>query len=137
MNRFIIVTFVIVAFNCPTLYGQIQPPLQLPKEPTSFRDVVKRVLPAVVSIDSKPKGVKANKDLPRQIPNDPNQIPEEFRRFFDEFGRRPEANEVLRLGFGSGFFVDPSGVILTNLHVVDGADQITVTLLDGRKFSAK
>jgi serine protease Do len=44
---------------------------------------------------------------------------------------------VPRYGFGSGFFVDPSGVILTNFHVVDGADQVTVTLADGRKFTSR
>ena len=41
------------------------------------------------------------------------------------------------LGFGSGFFVDPKGVILTNYHVVDGADQVDVQLHDGRKFTSK
>ena len=40
------------------------------------------------------------------------------------------------LGFGSGFIVDPQGVILTNYHVVDGADQVEVTLTDGRKFTS-
>ena len=41
------------------------------------------------------------------------------------------------LAFGSGFLIDPKGVILTNYHVVDGADQVIVELKDGRKFTSK
>ena len=40
-------------------------------------------------------------------------------------------------GFGSGFIIDPKGVILTNYHVVAGADTVEVTLNDGRKFTSK
>jgi len=112
----------------------------MPKELTSFRDVVKTVLPAVVSIEARTKVVKTKANSRAQTPQ--GQVPEEFRRFFEEFGRLPEfgrvpdSNDAPRLGFGSGFFVDPSGVILTNHHVVDGADQVTVTLPDGRKFTS-
>src|SRR5207249_3938319 len=42
-----------------------------------------------------------------------------------------------RVGFGSGFLVDPKGVVLTNYHVVDGAEQVEVTLQNGRKFVSK
>jgi serine protease Do len=81
------------------LQGQVQPPPVMPKELTSYRDIVKRVLPAVVSIE-------------------------------------PRARAA-RLGFGSGVLVDPSGVVLTNHHVVDGASEVTVQLSDGRKFVSK
>jgi serine protease Do len=40
------------------------------------------------------------------------------------------------IGFGSGFIVDPAGVVVTNNHVVDGADEVEVTLTDGRKFTS-
>ena len=40
------------------------------------------------------------------------------------------------LGFGSGFIIDPAGVVVTNWHVVEGADEVVVTLTDGRKFTS-
>jgi serine protease Do len=95
----------------------------IPKEFTSYRAIVKAVLPAVVSIEAKAKA-KA-KPL-----NDPRG-PDDLRRFFDG---QQELNP--RLGFGSGFFVDASGVILTNYHVIEGAESVTVTLNDGRKFTS-
>jgi serine protease Do len=127
------------------IHGEVTHPAPMPKELTSFRDVVKTVLPAVVSIEARTKVVKTKSKQPQTAPFDrgQGQVPEEFRRFFEDFGRLPEQfrfpdqNDVPRLGFGSGFFVDPSGVILTNYHVVDGADQVTVTLPDGRHFNSK
>jgi len=128
----------------PIIHGQATQAVPVPKELTSFRHVVKTVLPAVVSIESKTKLVKTKSKQPGRLPSDDGQVPEEFRRFFEDFGRLPEQFGRLpdqydgpRLGFGSGFFVDPSGVILTNFHVVDGADQVTVTLPDGRRFNSK
>ncbi|MBI1831043.1 MAG: trypsin-like peptidase domain-containing protein, partial [Planctomycetes bacterium] len=111
------------------LHGQPNAQPALPRELTSYRDVVKRILPAVVSIETyaKPKpGAKANP----QFFDDPN-IPEEFRR---PPGKPADPN---RLGFGSGFIVDPSGVVVTNFHVVEGAELAVVNLHDGRKVSSK
>jgi len=88
------------------IHGQpptIVPPANAPaKDPFSFRDVVKKVLPAVVNIDV--KLVQKNADDP---------------------------------GFGSGVLIDASGVVLTNYHVVEGAESVEVQLQDGRKFSSK
>jgi serine protease Do len=117
-------------------HGQVTQPIPMPKEVTSFRDVVKAVLPAVVSIETRTQVVKTKAKAPRAPGSPDNQIPEEFRRFFEDFGRMPESNDAPQHGFGSGFFVDPSGVILTNYHVIDGAEQVTVTLQDGRKFAS-
>jgi serine protease Do len=110
-----------------------------PKELTSYRSVVKQVLPAVVSIEAtaKPK-VRSNRPAPPQ-PFDDSQVPEEFRKFFKgfdfhdfDFGDQTPAH-----GFGSGFIVDPKGVILTNYHVVGGADQVEIQLMDGSKYVSK
>ncbi|HWG43185.1 MAG TPA: Do family serine endopeptidase [Gemmataceae bacterium] len=113
------------------LNGQAPVAPVIPKELTSYRDVVKKVLPAVVSIESRAKAAPARK---RRRPQLDEQVPEEFRRFFD-FG--DEDTPEPRGGFGSGFLVDAKGVILTNFHVVDGASQVVVHLSDGRKFISK
>ncbi len=131
-------------FFSPMLRGQGQPPAgaAIPKELTSYRHIVKKVLPAVVSIEARAAVVKApGRGGLRRPPaaNDPN-VPEEFRRFFEDFGRgapglqMPDHNP--RLGFGSGFVVDPSGVVLTNFHVVNGAQEVTVHFEDGRKITS-
>jgi S1-C subfamily serine protease len=86
---------------------------------------VRRVGNAVVRIDTE-------KTIARRPSVDPMLDDPFFRRFFsDELGGQGE--EHLR-GQGSGFLIDDSGVILTNSHVVNGADRVTVTLKDGRKF---
>ena len=72
----------------PMLHGQPNSPPVFPKEMTSYREVVRRVLPAVVSIDVRSKPVKARQ--PKQRGRRPNlddaQVPEEYRKFFDQFG---------------------------------------------------
>jgi len=123
------------------LHGQNAEPAQpapLAARPiNSYRDIVKQVLPAVVSIETHAKNKTAVR--PNQaLPFDDSKVPDEFRRFFDEFRRAPvNPGEPQRLGFGSGFLVDPAGVVVTNYHVVDGADTATVRLEDGRKFTSK
>jgi serine protease Do len=127
------------------LQGQSSSPLTATKEPTSYRDVVKTVLPAVVSIKSMPKAAAANKrDKSAQPKRRPSidgfpGIPPEFRKFFEDMdvpNLDPE-DFVPQQSFGSGFIIDPKGVVLTNFHVVDGADRVEITLKDGRKFVSK
>lgn len=86
---------------------------------------VDRVGPAVVRIDTE-RTVSRNLD---PVMEDPL-----FRRFFgDEFPIQSPRQERLR-GQGSGFVIDKSGTVLTNAHVVDQADRVTVTLNDGSVF---
>jgi serine protease Do len=127
----------------PLLHGQpaATPPSPVfPKELTSYREVVKRVLPAVVSLEAraKPRPVKGQSARPPRLDNMPND-PEGLRRFLEELQQSPGqfGGQEQRPGFGSGFLVDPKGIVLTNFHVVDGADQVIVQLASGEKFSSR
>ena len=97
--------------------------------PDSFAPLVKRVLPAVVNI-AVTETVTGN-DVASALPPELRDTPlgREFRR---RYGNHHEQ----MMGAGSGFIIDPSGVIVTNNHVVDHADKIVVSLADGRQFPA-
>jgi Do/DeqQ family serine protease len=96
--------------------------------PTNFvAEVVQQVGPAVVRINA---SKTVNNDLSR-FSDDPV-----FRRFFGS--QIPEGSErQIRRGTGSGFIINADGKIITNAHVVDGADRVTVTLKDGRTLEGK
>jgi serine protease Do len=98
----------------------------------SFASIAEHVKPSVVYIKS---GHKAGRELGNR--NGPRmQIPPGFEPFFRNFPpmqQEPQFQE----SSGSGFIVSKDGYILTNNHVVDGSDQVTVRLLDRREFKAK
>jgi serine protease Do len=98
--------------------------------PGSYAGVVDQVTPAVVTIR-----------MERRVHNVSQDVPDELRQFFGDqfgFGRRgPQQPERREGGLGSGVVVRPDGYILTNNHVVDHADQVSVELTDGRTFKAK
>jgi serine protease Do len=122
------------------LQGQPITAPAVPKELTSYRDIVKHVLPAVVSVESKPKPVaKGAKKAPQRQGHRelPEGVPEEFRRFFEDRGFGMDVPEdTPHHSFGSGFLIDSKGVVLTNYHVVSGTDRVEVQLKDGRKFTS-
>lgn len=96
---------------------------------SSYADTVSKATPAVVTIHSRMRSRQ-----PQQFPftDDPW-----FRRFFGERGTQPAPNQPPRQGLGSGVIVRQDGYILTNHHVIDGADQIEVDLNDNRSLQAQ
>ena len=100
----------------------------------AFASVAEHVKPSVVYIRSGQKAGTARQSGPRTRPR--MQVPPGFEEFFR--GMPPMQEEPrFREGSGSGFIVSKDGYILTNNHVVDGSDQVTVRLLDRREFKAK
>src|SRR6185369_15801333 len=95
----------------------------------SYADIVSKATPAVVTIHSRMRARQ-----PQQFPfmDDPF-----FRRFFGERGPQQGQNQPERQGLGSGVIVREDGYILTNHHVIDGADQIEVDLNDHRSVQAQ
>ena len=98
-----------------------------------FTEIVERNSAAVVKILSTQRAESADEMPPGMDPRYYDQLPEIFRHFFDYRGRprRPE-----RQSMGSGFIISPDGYILTNHHVIDGADSVTVRLIDRREYEA-
>jgi S1-C subfamily serine protease len=87
----------------------------------SYAPIVQRVQPAVVN-------VYAAKVVQNRNPLLDDPI---FRRFFGGGGPQPEQ---MQRSLGSGVMVDPSGLVVTNNHVIEGADQVKVSLADKREF---
>jgi len=111
--------------NSPEVQA-VAPEVPLSNNRSFVTAAVNRVGSAVVRIDTE-RTIATN--YPNPFFDDPF-----FRRFFGEdiFPRLPQ--EYHLRGQGSGFIIDPNGMILTNAHVVSGADTVKVTLKDGRSF---
>jgi Do/DeqQ family serine protease len=93
----------------------------------SFAPVVKQVAPAVVNVYS-----RRTIETRPQIFDDPI-----FRRFFGDQTPLGLPRERVQQSLGSGVLLDPNGLIVTNRHVIEGAQEITVVLADRREFAAK
>ena len=110
-----------------------------PARPLSFADLAERVTPTVVNISAERTSVSARKRTPQyQIPPG-SPLEPFFRKFFERYSEGPKMRPRGFRGasLGSGFIIDPQGLIVTNNHVVNEADKIVVTLHDGRQFEAE
>jgi serine protease DegQ len=94
----------------------------------SYADAAQKAMPAVVNVFSSKDG---------SLPPDPRAKDPLFRYFFGDRNNSRKQQDQPAANLGSGVIVSPEGYILTNQHVVDGADQIEIALSDGRTTTAK
>jgi serine protease Do len=135
----------------PAAAGLAAAPAYARAAPDSFADLAEKLLPAVVNISSstsmQARGGLQGPEVPLFPPGSP------FEQFFKDFldrnrpgGRQGQgqgqpapqqpAPERRMQSLGSGFIVDPSGLVVTNNHVIEGADEVTVTLQDNTSLKA-
>ncbi len=142
----LILTFLVILSGCKSnLLGGQDAPVQIQAQPqtppapvvvdgvrTSYADVVEKTSPAVVMIRSERKA----KSIPQQFPfgDDP-----QFREFFKNLPQQPSGSQrpQIERGVGSGVIVSADGTVLTNHHVVDGAEKIIVQMNDNKTYEAK
>ncbi|WP_339834475.1 DegQ family serine endoprotease [uncultured Parvibaculum sp.] len=98
--------------------------------PDSFADLAERLSPAVVNISTSQVLGSERQAIPG-VPED-SPLNDFFKDFMEQQGQRPQRVQSL----GSGFVIDPAGVIITNNHVIDGADRIEVVFMDGTTLPA-
>ncbi len=105
--------------------------------PVSFADVIEAVKPAVVNIST--TGASAM----QQFGHGPSfRFPSDspFQKFFEHYFENPDRfvkPEGRAHAMGSGFVVDPKGYVVTNHHVIKGAEEITVATIDGKRYPAE
>ena len=117
------------------------------KGPESLADLADKVVDAVVNISAAQVGDGDGKPTLKAMPQLPPGAP--LQDYFEQFFKRQldgkngdDTDDAPSKGrhatsLGSGFIIDPSGIVITNNHVIEGANEITVLLTDGRKLKAE
>ena len=122
--RMLAALLISVLVAAPALAQERRVPSSAAELRLSYAPIVQRVQPAVVN-------VYAAKVVQNRNPLLDDPI---FRRFFGTPGQQPEQ---MQRSLGSGVMVDSSGLVVTNNHVIEGADQVKVSLSDKREFEAE
>jgi serine protease Do len=107
-----------------------------PTIPESFSTLAETVSPAVVNI-STVKTIKGGGPVFRHFYQGPQGDQDPFKDFFDKFFGNEQQREYKQRSLGSGFIIDKDGYIVTNNHVIAGADEIKVKLNSGKEYDAK
>jgi len=136
----------IIEIGCAPADLQFLAPSVTGRAPPSFAPVVQGVMPTVVNVSAIQRASKTAADQTELRPGrakdqsalgglPPSALDELLRRFFEQQGRKglPLPSTAL----GSGFIVDPGGYVVTDDHVVENADKITITLQDGAQYQAR
>ena len=127
--------FLAIFVSAAILWPAFTQPAQA-RGPENIADVAEAVIDAVVNISTK-QSVDLQGDIPRLPPGSP------FEDFFDEFNKnrrnqnRDAPPQRRASSLGSGFIIDPTGLVVTNNHVIQGADEVTVILNDGTRLKAE
>src|SRR5690242_3840415 len=121
---FVLCTLPVLADVCAAQAQDRRVPSSAAELRLSYAPIVQRVQPAVVN-------VYAAKVVQNRNPFMDDPL---FRRFF---GLQGGPQEQMQRSLGSGVMVDPSGLVVTNVHVIEGADQVKVSLADKREFEAE
>jgi serine protease Do len=98
--------------------------------PASFADLAERLSPAVVNISTRQRVGEPGQEMPEIPPGAP--FGDMFRDFFERNQRGPRTVNSL----GSGFVIDPTGYVVTNNHVIEDADEISINFTDGSSLEA-
>jgi Do/DeqQ family serine protease len=121
--RFLVALFVLLAAS-PANSQERRVPASAAELRLSYAPIVQRVQPAVVNVYAAKMVQNRNPFLDDPI----------FRRFFGVPGQQPEQ---MQRSLGSGVMVDAAGLVVTNNHVIEGADQVKISLSDKREFEAE
>ena len=131
---------ILAAGFAPSTFSNVTGNAAQAEGPASVADLADRLIGAVVNISTS-QNVKGVDSPRRSLPQAPQGSP--FQDFFDEFFKQQERGQGQNRrsrkvqSLGSGFVIDPSGIVITNNHVIAEADEITIEFTDGSELIAE